>query len=180
MLHMKACWNPKGGHKPCLCEGVAGLRPATPSQKHGLYWLYHMWFFFGWKCILPTILENSRSVHSWYMVPKNHAGIGSHWRSDPRDGQISERGPHPHYHRRRKSTDIVAIGGYGRILWVPTRCPQGVVLTSKKRCQPCVVSRIKRIKLITKIGGQSSSSSWWQWQDSWWHPSSETSPRRWT
>ena len=27
---------------------------------------------------------------------------------------------------------------------------------------------------------QSSSSSWWQWQGSWWHPSSETSPRRWT
>ena len=27
---------------------------------------------------------------------------------------------------------------------------------------------------------QSSSSSWWQWQDSWWHPSSETSPRRWS
>ena len=27
---------------------------------------------------------------------------------------------------------------------------------------------------------QSSSSSWWQWQTSWWHPSSETSPRRWT
>ena len=27
---------------------------------------------------------------------------------------------------------------------------------------------------------QSSSSSWWQWQDSWWHPSPETSPRRWT
>ena len=27
---------------------------------------------------------------------------------------------------------------------------------------------------------QSSSSSWWNWQDSWWHSSSETSPRRWT
>ena len=27
---------------------------------------------------------------------------------------------------------------------------------------------------------QSSSSSCWNWQDSWWHPSSETSPRRWT
>ena len=27
---------------------------------------------------------------------------------------------------------------------------------------------------------QGSSSSWWQWQDFWWHPSSETSPRRWT
>ena len=27
---------------------------------------------------------------------------------------------------------------------------------------------------------QSSSSSWWQWQTSWWHPSFETSLRRWT
>ena len=27
---------------------------------------------------------------------------------------------------------------------------------------------------------QNSSSSWWNWQDSWWHASSETSPRRWT
>ena len=27
---------------------------------------------------------------------------------------------------------------------------------------------------------QSSSSSWWNWQDNWWHPSPETSPRRWT
>ena len=27
---------------------------------------------------------------------------------------------------------------------------------------------------------QSSSSSWWNWQDSLWHPSSQTSPRRWT
>ena len=27
---------------------------------------------------------------------------------------------------------------------------------------------------------QSSSSFFWNWQDSWWHPSSETSPRRWT
>ena len=27
---------------------------------------------------------------------------------------------------------------------------------------------------------QSSSSSWWNWQDSWWHSSYETSPRRWT
>ena len=25
-----------------------------------------------------------------------------------------------------------------------------------------------------------SSSSWWQWQITWWHPSSETSPQRWS
>ena len=27
---------------------------------------------------------------------------------------------------------------------------------------------------------QSSSSSWWQWQTSWWYPAYETSPQRWT
>ena len=26
---------------------------------------------------------------------------------------------------------------------------------------------------------QCPSSSWWQWQDSWWHLLTETSPRRW-
>ena len=45
MLHMKACWNPKSGHKPCLCEGVAGLRPATRSHKNGLYWLSRPFLF---------------------------------------------------------------------------------------------------------------------------------------
>ena len=72
MLHMKACWNPKGGHKPCLCEGVADLRPATPSQKHGLYWLYNMWFFLdetviGWKCHwMKSFLDES--VIGWNRV----------------------------------------------------------------------------------------------------------------
>ena len=28
---------PKGGHKSCSCEGVAGLRPATLLHRHGLY-----------------------------------------------------------------------------------------------------------------------------------------------
>ena len=37
MFSRKARWDPRGGHKPCLCEGVAGLRSATPSPKHGLY-----------------------------------------------------------------------------------------------------------------------------------------------
>ena len=46
------------------------------------------------------------------------------------------------------------IGGSVRILLVPTRCPQGIELNSKKRCQPCVASRIKKIKFITKIGGK--------------------------
>ena len=51
-------------------------------------------------------------------------------------------------------------------------------LTSNKRCQPCVASIKPRIN--HQNWSQSSSSSWWQWQTSWWHPSFETSPRRWT
>ena len=30
------------------------------------------------------------------------------------------------------------------------------------------------------VFGRKASSSWWQLQDSWWYPSPETSPRRWT
>ena len=77
MLHMKACWNPKGGHKPCLCEGVAGLRPATPSHRHGQYCFWSAevgcgfqggrevvdenvigWKCFGWRCQwMKTLLD---------------------------------------------------------------------------------------------------------------------------
>ena len=47
---------------------------------------------------------------------------------------------------------IETIGGSVRILLVPTRCPWGIELISKKHCLPCDTSRTKRIKLITKIG----------------------------
>ena len=56
--------------------------------------------------------------------------------------------------QKKNSTYTVAIGGYVRILLVPTRCPQGIALISKKRCQPCVASRMKRIKLITRVDGK--------------------------
>ena len=35
---------------------------------------------------------------------------------------------------------------------VPTRCPSGIALTSKKRCQSCVASRMQRMQLISKDG----------------------------
>ena len=47
MLHMKARCFPKGGHKPCFCEGVAGLRPATPLHKRRLHLLIVLTFFFA-------------------------------------------------------------------------------------------------------------------------------------
>ena len=45
-------------------------------------------------------------------------------------------------------------------------------LTSRKRCRPCIASRIKRIKLITKIGGKALPRLGGSGK-----PSSETSPR---
>ena len=39
------------------------------------------------------------------------------------------------------------------------------------------LSTLRRLK---NAEDQVYYQNWWQWQDSWWHPSSETSPRRWT
>ena len=47
---------------------------------------------------------------------------------------------------------IETIGGSVQTQLVPTRCPYGIELISKKHCLPCVASRTKRIRLITKIG----------------------------
>ena len=70
------------------------------------------------------ILEHSRSVHPWCTIPKDHDRIGSHWRSNPRDGQIGERGPHTHHATEEEnSMYTVENGGYVRILLVRTWCP---------------------------------------------------------
>ena len=47
---------------------------------------------------------------------------------------------------------IGAIGGSVRIWWIPTRCPQGIDLTSRKHCQHCTASRKRRTKRTVKIG----------------------------
>ena len=55
---------------------------------------------------------------------------------------------------KKKLVCTATIGGSVRIVLVPTRCPHGIELISKKHCLPCGASRIKRIRLITKIGGK--------------------------
>ena len=57
-----------------------------------------------------------------HMVQKFHAGIRSYRRSDPRDGQTGERGPHPHCHRRRTQRISWQLVDTFENLWVPTRC----------------------------------------------------------
>ena len=81
--------------------------------------------------------------------------------------------------QKKNSTYIVAIGGYVRICGSDTM-PIRHRLDFKE-----ALSTLHRLKKAEDQAyyhnwWQSSSSSWWQWQDSWWHPSSETSPRRWT
>ena len=47
---------------------------------------------------------------------------------------------------------IDTIGGSVRTQLDPTRCPQGIELTSNKQCLPCDSSKTKRIQLIGKDG----------------------------
>ena len=126
------------------------------------------------------ILEHSRSVHSWFMVSKNHAGIWSHWRSDQRDGQISERRPHTHNATEKE------LNVYRSNWWIRSNFVGSDTMPIRHRPDfKEALTTLRRLKNqedqpYYQNWWQSSSSSWWQWQDSWWHSSSETSPRRWT
>ena len=53
---------------------------------------------------------------------------------------------------KKKLMYIVAIGGSVRILRIPTRRPQGVNLTSRKRCRHCTASRKRRTRCTMKSG----------------------------
>ena len=93
--------------------------------------------------------------------------------------QISERGPHPHCYRRRtqrvswQMVDTLELCGFRH---------------DARKASPWLQRSVGNLaspqesrgwSLLSKLV-QSSSSSWWQTQDSWWYPSPETSPRRWT
>ena len=54
--------------------------------------------------------------------------------------------------QKKKLIYIVAIGGSVRIWWIPTRCRQGIDLTSRKRCRLCIAHRKRRTKRTMKIG----------------------------
>ena len=57
-----------------------------------------------------------------------------------------------HIATEEKLMYIVAIGGSVRIWWIPTRCRQGIDLTSRKRCRHCTASRKRRTMRTMKIG----------------------------
>ena len=68
---------------------------------------------------------------------------------------------------------IQQVAQLARRQLVPIRCQSGIDLTSCKHCQPCDSSKTKRIQLICKNDKAIYSSSWWNWQESWWHSSYE-------
>ena len=66
---------------------------------------------------------HDRFIHdTWFR--KNHAGIGSHWRSDPGEMDKLANEDHTHHcHRRRTQSFSWQLVDTLEILWVPTRCP---------------------------------------------------------
>ena len=74
----------------------------------------------------------------------------------------------------KKLTITELIGGFVQTQLVPIRCPSGTELISSKHCLPCDSNKTKKMKLnATTDGHKSHSSSWWNWQGSWWHSSYE-------
>ena len=72
----------------------------------------------------------------------------------------------------KKSVCTETIGGFVRTQLVPIRCQSGIDLTSSKHCQPCDSSKTEDAAHQQRWS-QSYSSSWWNWQESWWHSSYE-------
>ena len=54
--------------------------------------------------------------------------------------------------QKKKLMSIVVTGGSVRIWWIPTRCRQGIDLTSRKHCRHCTASRKRRTRNTMKIG----------------------------
>ena len=88
--------------------------------------------------------------------------------------------PHPYCHRRRtrriswQFVDTFEFCGFRH------DADKASSLNSRKRWS--TLHRLEKAedKAYYHNWSQSSFSSWWQWQDSWWHPASDTSSRRWT
>ena len=53
---------------------------------------------------------------------------------------------------KKKLMSIVEIGGSAQIWRIPTRCRQGIDLTSRKHCRHCTASRKRRTRSTMKIG----------------------------
>ena len=73
---------------------------------------------------------------------------------------------------QKKFVCTETIDGFVRTQLVPIRCQFGIDLISSKHCQVCDSSKIKE-DAAHQQRWQSSSSSWWNWQESRWHSSSE-------
>ena len=88
---------------PCLCEGVAGGRPATPSHKLGLCPpLGFQRAFFGWRCLVGRPAEGSK-VGVWGFWGRKKAGLKESPSHSPSGGtkDPGKRGP------------LTGIGGEG-------------------------------------------------------------------
>ena len=95
ILHMKACWNPKGGHKPCLCEGVAGLRLHRNTDYIDCTTCDFLdETVIGWKCHWMKVSLDEKFIgwrSSWMKVSldENVFGWKCHWMKTFLDESVS-------------------------------------------------------------------------------------------
>ena len=89
------------------------------------------------------------------------------------DGQASLKRSISEINSRRNSSITETIGGFVRTQLVPIQCQSGKDLISNKHCQPCDRRQRRCSSTHNQRWTQSYSSSWWNWQESWWHSSYE-------
>ena len=126
-------------------------------------------------------LEHSRSVHPWCKIPRDHNRNWvalkkwfvkwTNWRT-----RIT--------HTTHATEEEINV--YRSNWWIRSNFVGSDTMPVRHRADfKEALSTLRRLKnqedqAYYQNWWQSSSWSWLNWQDSWWHPSSETSPRRWT
>ena len=103
------------------------------------------------------------------------------------DGMLLRNEHHTHHLTAQEYLHLRANGGFIQINKVLIPCHWGIDLTSSKHCLPCNGCNKKQeknhmcLRTLTSTKqweAHSSSSTWWNWQSSWWTPYHSESQER--
>ena len=154
--------------------------PATRSQVREETWLQRIPHGKSTSKEMPQeeIWQHSRSIHPRQVLRKNDDRVGSLWRDHPWDGSACKRRSQPYCHRRR-------IDVYRGNWWIRSNVVNFDTMPTRR--QPDFKKALSTLHRLKKAEDKKqyekwsqSSSSWWQWQTTWWHPYYENSPQRWS
>ena len=130
------------------------------------------------KMSKEKVWKHSRSICPWQVLQIDDDWVGSLWRDHSWNGSTCKWRPQSYCHTRK-------IDVYRGNWWIRSNVVNFDTMPTRR--QPdfkkalSTLHRLKKAEDKTHYENRShSSSSWWQWQTTWWHPYYETSRQRWT